>query len=128
MGYSLGKKMAVVGALFVFVSVILSCGQLSLVDHTIVPLPAFAECGDASSAASSPVSREFLGPVGGLLLLLAVVSLLATRPLFEGMVGEPPGLHKFATVVAIRMTPSIINDLQDAFRRGIIHPRLYEST
>jgi hypothetical protein len=126
MRYSVEKHIAVVGALLITVAILFSCGQLSLVEHGIVSLPGFSECSETSSVASAAsATRDFLDPLGGLLLLLALASLVS-RKLVWSFISTPPDPSPRTLLLPKRIQPTMGNDLQEAFRRGIIHPRLYD--
>jgi hypothetical protein len=60
-----------------------------------------------------------------LLLLLALASLVS-RKLVWSFISKPPDPSPRTLLLPKRIRPTTGNDLQEAFRRGIIHPRLYD--
>lgn len=120
------KKTAIFCLLIMLLVAALSCGQLSLDNHDGFLGSEVSECGTITSAISTFSSKESLMLIGTLLLLV-VFSVFAQRLPWQGKTYtlDPP--EQIVTFISNRMNV-ILNQIQEAFRKGVLHSQTYSST
>ena len=111
--------------IILFIVALSSCGQFSLNSYAGFVGFEKSECGIATSAVSTLSSKESLLLIGSLLLLVTLNILVRTRPWNENLytVDPPENLVTFIP----KQIHTVTNQMQEAFRKGIIHAQIYES-
>ena len=119
------KKTAIFGLLILLFVAGFSCGQLSLDNHGGFFGSEASECSTFTSTVSNLSSKESLVLIGSLLILVAL-SVFTQNLLWKGRFYalDPP--ESLVTFVP-KQIHTVTNQMQEAFRKGIIHSQIYDT-
>lgn len=117
-------RIALFGLFVLLLLVVLSCGQFSLDTQNNVFGAGISECSAIIATITSSLSSK--GPLNlmGMLSLLIFASFLMRIVLRQGR-SYTLGMIRQVSLYFPKYTRIILNQTQEAFRRGIIHPQIY---